>query len=155
MIRMLGPRRIQGAIIGILFLITIQGLAGNYVNLFAAFPSGPVDFSFGGLWQAVQQAGLTATFHAALGFWILALSVFVLVISYLQKQNSIRITSIIAFFGVVSAVAGGLQFVFSGFTNNNFSAQMGNSFIFAYAVYFLELYFTRGKGAKSPKVSTQ
>jgi glucan phosphoethanolaminetransferase (alkaline phosphatase superfamily) len=139
-------RSLQYSISGILVLITIQGLVGNYVNLFAVFPTGSVSTSLGGLAKAVQQAGISTTFHAALGFWILAPSVFVLVISLRQKLSSIRITSIVAFFFVIIAVSGGLLFVFSGFTANGNSAQMFTGFIIAYAFYFLELYFTNGLG---------
>jgi hypothetical protein len=139
-----GSRSLQFPIIGILILITLQGLVGNYVNLFAAFPSGPVSASFSGLTQAVQKAGIATAFHAFSGFWIIALAIFVLAISLRLKLTSIRITSIIAFIFVVSALAGGLQFVFSGFSNNGFSAQMSTSFIVAYAFYFSELYFTKG-----------
>jgi hypothetical protein len=44
---------------------------------------------------------------------------------------------------VVVAGVGGLFFVLSGFTNNGKSAQMGGSFIGAYAFYFMELHYAK------------
>jgi hypothetical protein len=65
---------------------------------------------------------------------------------YLVYHTHTNCQGIIAFFGLISvtaAVAGGLLFVFSGFQNDGSSAQMGGSFIGAYASYFLALYFTK------------
>ena len=137
----------------LLVLLSVQGWVGDYVNLFAVFPSGQVINSLGGFARALQQAGLAETFHASLGFSILAVSVVVLVLSLTQKQTSVRIASILALIAVVSAVVGGLLFVFSGFTDNGSSAQMGGSFIGAYAFYFLELYFTKVTDAKMSKAN--
>ena len=141
-------RRLRFSIIVLLVLLSVQGWIGDYVNLFAVFPTGPVSNSLSGFAQALQQAGLAETFHASLGFLILALSVIVLVLSFTQKLASVRITSILALIAVVSGVIGGLLFVFSGFTDNGSSAQMGGSFIGGYAFYFLELYYDKGQPPK-------
>ena len=131
------------SIILVLILLTVQGWTGDYVNLFAVFPSGPVTASFSGFSQALQAAGFGEVFHASLGFLLLATSVVILILSLRQKRKSLGITSILAFSAVVSAVAGGLLFVFSGFQADPNSAQMGGSFIGAYALFFLELYYTK------------
>jgi len=44
---------------------------------------------------------------------------------------------------IISALIGGLVFLLSGFSAAGSSAQMGGSFIGAYAFYFMELYFTK------------
>jgi len=44
---------------------------------------------------------------------------------------------------VVSAIIGGVLFVLSGFSAGGNSAQMGGSFIGAYAFYFIELYYAK------------
>jgi hypothetical protein len=44
---------------------------------------------------------------------------------------------------IISAIIGGTLFVLSGFNNNGVSAQMGGSFIGAYAFFFIELYYTK------------
>ena len=41
----------------------------------------------------------------------------------------------------VSAIIGGVLFVLFGFSSGGVSAQMGGSFIGAYAFYFIELYY--------------
>lgn len=130
-------------IVTLLILLSVQGWLGDYVNLFAVFPSGSVSISFGGLIRALENAGLMELFHASLGVLLLAVSVAVLILSFRTKLKSIRISSIIGLAAVASAVVGGLLFVFSGFRDNGNSAQMGGSFIGAYAFYFIELYFTR------------
>jgi hypothetical protein len=44
---------------------------------------------------------------------------------------------------MLSAAYGGLRFVMSGFADGGKSAEMGGSFILAYACYFLALYYTK------------
>ncbi len=87
--------------------------------------------------------GPTLIVHAFNGILILALGVVVLGFSLKSKPRSVQIPSILGLVMVVSAVMGGVLFVLSGFTNNGVSAQMGGSFIGAYAFYFIELYYAR------------
>ena len=141
-------RSLQVSIIALLVALSVQGWLGDYVNLFAVFPSGPVSVSLGGLTQALQNAGIMEVIHASLGFFTVAVSVVVLTLSFKKRVNSLRVTSLIGLAAIASATAGGLLFVFSGFTNNGNSAQMGGSFIGAYAFYFLELYYTKGQTSK-------
>lgn len=146
-------RNLKILIVTLLIFISIEGLTGNYVNLFSAFPSGSVALSFSGLINALQGAGLLTVFHASLGVLILATSVIVLILSLRTKMKSISIFSILGLFAVASAVAGGLLFVFSGFSNNGDSAQMGGSFIGAYTFYFIELYFTHENPKKTDSLN--
>jgi membrane associated rhomboid family serine protease len=82
-------------------------------------------------------------YHAFEGVLLVVLSLVVIGLSFKSKPRSLRILSILAAAAVISAVIGGVLFVLSGFQNNANSAQMGGSFIGAYALYFLELYFTK------------
>ena len=68
---------------------------------------------------------------------------FVFIAAFKAKPKSIRICAILGLVYVVVAGVGGLLFVLSGFTNNGNSAQMGGSFIGAYAFYFMELYYAK------------
>ena len=136
---------LQISIILLLVLLSVQGWTGDYVNLFAVFPSGPVKTTVGGLVAALESAGIAEVFHASLAFAILAVSILDVLLSLMHKAKSLRVASILGLAAVVSALVGGLLFVFSGFTNNGNSAQMGGSFIGAYAFYFLELYYTKGQ----------
>lgn len=110
-------------------ILTVQGWTGDFVNLFAPFPSGSVSQSFGGLMTALFSAGAITAFHASEGALLVVLSLAVLGLSFKSKDRSIRIVSILATAAVVSAMVGGVLFVLSGFQNNPNSAQMGGSFI--------------------------
>lgn len=124
--------------------MTIEGWFGDTVNLFS-IPTSPVavEASAGGLLTAVVNVGPTLMIHAFLGILILALSVTVLAFSLKSKPRNIQVPSILGLVAVVSAIIGGILFVLSGFTNNGVSAQMGGSFIGAYAFYFIELYYAK------------
>ena len=137
-------KKLKISIIVLLILLSIQGWTGDYVNLFAVFPSGPVKVSFSGLTWALESAGFMEVFHASLAAAILATSIFIVILSFRTKAKSLSVPSIFGLAAVVSAATGGLLFVFSGFTDNGYSAQMGGSFIGAYALFFVELCYTRG-----------
>jgi hypothetical protein len=123
--------------------LTLEGLTGDTVNLFVAFPTGGVGDSFGGLVSALSSAGDLAVYHSLEGAAIVILSLVIVGFSFKSKAGSLRIVSILAAAAVVSAMVGGIMFVLSGFQDNSSSAQMGGSFIGAYALYFVELYFTK------------
>ncbi|HZY47719.1 MAG TPA: hypothetical protein VFE96_07990 [Candidatus Bathyarchaeia archaeon] len=127
-----------------LIFLTIQGWFGDTVNLFAV-PSGPVtvDASLGSILTAVVNVGPTLIIHAFIGLAILALALVVLTFSLKSKPRSVQIPSILGLIMVISAIIGGTLFVLSGFSNNGVSAQMGGSFIGAYAFYFIELYYAK------------
>ncbi len=124
-------------------VLTVQGLTGNLVSLFAPSPSGSVGQSFGGLTTAISSAGVLTAFHASEGALLVTLSLAVLGLSYGSKKTSLQVLSILAMAAVISTMVGGLLFALSGFQNKTDSAQMGVSFIGAYAFYLLELYFTK------------
>lgn len=135
--------KLQFFIIATLAILSVQGWTGDFVNLFSVFPTGAVDFSANGLLQAVQKAGQIPVYHTLEGFLLVAFSLVVLILSLKTKVKSVQVFSILGLAAVVSAAVGGILFVFSGFQDNGNSAQMGGSFIGAYAFYFLELYFTK------------
>ncbi len=124
-------------------VLTVQGWTGDTVNLFTTFPSGTVGPSIGDVGGAISAGGAILVWHAAEGVLLFALSVVVLAMSQRSKPTSVRIVSILGFLAILSAGVGGLLFVLSGFQDNGASAQMGGSFIGAYAFYFIELYYTR------------
>ena len=130
-----------------LVLLSIQGWSGDTVNLFATFPSGSVS-SFQ-VFQALARAGPgpLAVWHGVEGVLVLLLAIGIVVSVFMRtRSRNLRIVSLLALFFVVSAVYAGLQFVFSGFTDNGASAQMGGSFIGAYAMTFLVLYYSMNEG---------
>lgn len=84
-----------------------------------------MSYSFGGLMTALFGAGEFTVYHAFEGVLLVVLSLVVIGLSFKSKLRSLRILSILAAAGVISAVIGGVLFVLSGFQNNANSAQMG------------------------------
>lgn len=127
-----------------LVVLTIQGWTGDFVNLFSTYPTTPVTFSVGGLLSALAGVSDLAVYHALEGAFLVILSVLVLALSFrASKARSVRIASFVAMAAVISAAIGGILFTYSSFQSSPNSAQMGGSFIGAYAFYFLELYYTK------------
>jgi hypothetical protein len=136
--------RLRLLIVTTLVLLTVQGWFGDTVNLFAV-PSSPVtvEASATGVLQAVLNTGPTLIIHAFLGLAILAFAGAVLAFSLKAKPRNVLVPAILGLIMIVSAIIGGTLFVLSGFSNNGVSAQMGGSFIGAYAFFFIELYYTK------------
>ncbi len=137
-------RVLLGLIIAVLTVLTAQGWTGDFVNLFAVFPSGSVGHTLGGFTRALINAGRMEVTHAILGSVLAALAIAILFIAFrFNTSRGVRVCAVLGFLGVLSAAYGGISFVLSGFQNNGNSAQMGGSFIGSYASYFLVLYFNR------------
>lgn len=136
-------RRLRIIIVATLIALTVQGWTGDATNLFSMFPSGSVEQSVNGIFNGVVTTGFFLVWHAFEGIAIFALSLVVLAFSLKAKPRSVRICAILGLVYVVVAGVGGILFVWSGFTNNGNSAQMGGSFIGAYAFYFMELYYAK------------
>lgn len=136
-------RKIQVSAVVILVILTVQGWTGDFANLFAVFPTG-VNISMSGFFQALFSAGVLVAYHAAEGLILLALSIVVLALSFsLRQSRNVRIFATLGTLSIISAALGGVLFVLSSFRDNGNSAQMGGSFIGAYAFYFLVLYYTK------------
>ena len=136
--------RLRLLIVGTLIALTVQGWFGDTVNIFL-IPTTPtsVEQSASGLFQAITNIGPVLLIHASIGIMILALASIVLALSLKSKPRNVQIPAILGLFMVVSAAIGGVFFVLSGFSNGGNSAQMGGSYIGAYAFYFIELYYTK------------
>jgi hypothetical protein len=138
--------RLRILIAAILLILTVQAWSGDVVNIFFAPTNGttPPAFTLSGYAGAIESVGPLLIWHAAEGIVIFALAVALVGLSFRwSKKRSVRICSTLALFFVFSAGLGGLLFVFSGFGAGGNSAQMGGSFLGAYAFYFMELYFTK------------
>jgi hypothetical protein len=135
-------RNLRLSIVIILVLLTIQGWTGDFTNLFAVFPV-HVASSLTGIIQVLYAGGILPLYHAFEGFVLMLVSIFVLILSFrFATSRPLRVFAILGFASIISAGIGGIMFLLSDF-NNAFSAQMGGSFIGAYAFYFLALYYTK------------
>jgi hypothetical protein len=136
-------RNLRILVVVTLIVMTVQGWTGDTANLFVVTYTTATADSFSTVLQNVSGAGPILVWHAAEGLAVLALSLAVLAMSIRSKPKSIRILSVLGTFMVASAVVGGYLFVASGFQDSAGSAQMGGSFIGAYAFYFMELYYAK------------
>ena len=126
-------------------LLSVQAWSGDVVNLFASFPKGDVS-GLGDAVQGLESAGPgpLAIYHGIEGVVIVLLAIGISVLAFRRtRSRGVRIASLLGLFFVVAAAAGGYYFVFSGFLNDGNSAQMGGSFIGAYAMNFLVLYYSK------------
>ncbi len=138
-----------------LVLLTVQGWLGDEVNLFGAPPDGtpPPAASLSGFLRAVASLhpALFLLWHTVEGVVLVVLAVAVSVGAFLWSDSTgVRAWSVLGLLTMVSAAVGGYLFVMSGFTDGGASAQMGGSFIGAYAAYFLTLYYTRSDRHTAP-----
>ena len=141
---MQSSRTLSGLVIAILVVLTAQGWTGDFVNLFAVFPNGPVSHTLSGFTQALVKAGRMEVFHAIVGTILAAIAITILFIVFrFNVGRGARICAILGFLAIISAAYGGISFVLSGFQNDGSSAQMGGSYIGSFASYFLVLYFNK------------
>ncbi len=138
-------RRLRIMLVVVLVILTVQGWFGDTTNLFVTTGAAPsIVFSFGAIISQIISYGPILIWHAFEGFILLILSLITIFLSFLwAKKRSVRILSILGCAFMISAVYGGVIFVVSGFANVGASAQMGGSFLGAYAFYWMELYFTK------------
>lgn len=130
----------------VLIIMTIQGWFGDTVNIFVAPPNGitPPAFSMSAFFHTVQSYGFLLIYHAFEGIVLLALGVIAVALAFkLSPKRSVRICSVLGLIFLISAAVGGYLFVLSGFASGGNSAQMGGSFIGAYALYFVSLYYAK------------
>jgi hypothetical protein len=128
-----------------IILLSVQAWTGDVVNLFAAFPAGAVS-GFGGFFQGLESAGPgpIAAYHGLEGIAVLLLGVGIAITAFRRKSSrGVKVTSLLSLFFIAAAALGGYLFVFSGFTDNGNSAQMGGAFLGAYAMNFLVLYYSK------------
>jgi hypothetical protein len=139
-----GWHRLRLLIVATLIALTVQGWLGDTANIFL-IPSTPpiVEQSASGIFQAITNIGPVLLIHAFLGIVMLAFASVVLAFSIRSKPRNVQIPAILGLVMAVSAAIGGVFFVLSGFSNGGNSAQMGGSFIGAYAFYFIELHYTK------------
>jgi hypothetical protein len=127
----------------VLAAITVQALSGNWVTYFFILPGGPANLSP----TFIQALSDLAVFHKILGFIIGGFSILILVFSFIYKSSLfVRIFAVLGLMAAGSAAMGGYLFVHSGFQDRWSLGQMADSFVGAYAAYFIQLYFMNKNG---------
>ena len=135
-------RRFRIVVVIELVFLAVQGWAGDSVNLFAGYPS-----SYGASYlstiESVTNVEPILLYHEFGALIILALGVVLAGASIKMRNKTLVVSSLLALSAVISALVGGLLFVLSGFSQDGFSAQMGGSYIAAYGLYLVLLYYSK------------
>jgi hypothetical protein len=137
-------RGLRASIIAMIVVLTAQGWTGDFSNLFASFSEGLTSPSMAGLLRAIEDSGVLVLYHALEAVALLVISIIVVALCFRSAAPKwAKAFAILGLVATVSASLGGVLFVLSSFESNANSAQMGGSFIGAYAFYFLTLYSTK------------
>jgi len=124
--------------LAVLVLMSVQAWSGNWITFFLILPGGPGDLSA----QFTQAMAGFAVYHAIMGFIIGLGSIVVLIFAFISKSSIyVRIFVILGLILTASAAIGGILFQQSGYQDRWPLGQMADSFVGAYAAYFLQLFF--------------
>jgi len=149
-----GPRvrMLRVLIVAAIVILSVQGWFGDTVNIFLA-PSNGIARPPATPGGVVSELGrlpqpFFLQWHAWQGAALAVLAIVITVAAFARSRSAgvargVRWWSAAGLLSVLSAGYGGYQFVASGFGNGGSSAQMGGSFIAAYACYFMALYYTK------------
>ena len=137
-------RPLRIAIAFTLLLLSLQAWSGDFVNVFVTTsPATGVPQSVSGFFGAITGNGVFLLWHGMEGLLILVSAVVVFALSLRRQKRNVKAAAGLALFFVVVAGLGGYFFVLSGFSAGGSSMQMGGSFIGAYALQFIALWFTK------------
>ena len=121
------------------FFLIIQFIIGMWMNLFAVFPFfGNYFFMYGMMRVMFSVPELMV--HMMLGILIGLVSLIIFFVFAMEGDYGLSALSAVASASILTAGIGGLEFVFSGFTNNVFSFLMSLGFIFTVVAYASILY---------------
>ncbi len=113
------------------FLLIIQFVIGMWMNLFAIFPSFGSSFFMYGMMQVMFSVPELMV-HMMTGILIGLVSLMIFMIFAMGGDYRLSLLSAIASVSILTAGISGLEFMFSGFTNNVFSFTMSLGFIFTF-----------------------
>jgi hypothetical protein len=131
-------------IVATLILLSLQAWTGDFVNVFVTTSTWSVPAqNIGGFFQAITSHTVFLLWHGMEGLLVLLSAIAVLVVSFRYRRRSVKICAVMGLIAVIIAGLGGYLFVLSGFSNGGNSMQMGGSFLGAYALYFIALYYTK------------
>ncbi len=124
--------------LAMLVVLSVQAFSGNWITFFLILPGAPANLSK----TFINAMSQLATYHIVAGFITGCISVLVLIFAFIHRSSTyVRIFAVLGFIITASAGIGGFLFVKSGFQDRWALGQMTDSFIGAYAAYFLQLFF--------------
>ncbi len=120
-------------------LLIVQFIIGMWMNLFAVFPSfGSSLFMYGMMQVMFSVPELMVHMMNGILIGLVSLMIFIVLATFSDYRLSLLGGT--ASVSVLIAGISGLEFMFSGFTNNVFSFLMSLGFIFTVIAYSLILY---------------
>lgn len=120
-------------------LLTIQFIIGIWMNLFAPFPSFGTSFFMYGMMQVMFSVPELMV-HMMNGILIGLVSLMIFMLLATGNDYRLSLLGGAASFSILIAGISGIEFMFSGFTNNAFSFLMSLGFIFTVIAYSSILY---------------
>ncbi len=121
--------------IAILVVLSVQAWSGNWITF---LPGAPAQLSSGFLYAIAKLR----VYHKMAGFATGGISILTLIFAFVHRSSIyVRIFAVLGFLMTVSAIIGGFLFFTSGFHDRLSLGQMADSFVGAYAAYFLQLFF--------------
>lgn len=127
-------RSLHAHAIGMMVLLTLQYLLGEFTSLFIHFPEGqPTEQLWIFLWKQAPIA-----LHSIIGFLLLTGTIALLVRAVMYKDKIWTIASVAAGIAVLGAAIAGITFVPT--QSDMFSFIMAIYFLFALFAYFWGLY---------------
>jgi hypothetical protein len=122
----------------ILALLCVQGLSGNWITFLFNLPGAPTDLGIG-FYDAMVKLSM---YHIIAGFSTIVISILILIFAFINRSNLyVRIFAVLGFIIIASAIIGGMEYVNSMFKDRWPLGQMADSFIGAFAAYFIQLFF--------------
>lgn len=120
-------------------LLIVQFIIGMWMNLFAVFPSfGSSLFMYGMMQVMFSVPELMVHMMNGILIGLVSLMIFIVLATF--SDYGLSLLGGTASVSVLIAGISGLEFMFSGFTNNVFSFLMSLGFIFTVIAYSLILY---------------
>jgi hypothetical protein len=143
-------RTAHATLLRVLLIVMLAALGIQYelgIQFIMSDPQAVAPFTFSppAVLRALQGVGAEAVLHAAWGGLLLLLAFVILVVSLLSRLRAAQVFGALGFLSVVSAAAGGLMFVLSGFQNDSNSHNMATNLLLSFTLYFVELYSLKGK----------
>ncbi|MHB1440773.1 MAG: hypothetical protein ACYCSO_07210 [Cuniculiplasma sp.] len=129
---------LAGVLVELVFL-AMQFVIGMWMNLFALFPTGSIGFPMRGMMNVMFSVPELMA-HMMIGMFIGFLSLMIFVLSLMGGYHKSTVLSGIASISILIAGVSGLEFIFTGFQNNNLSFIMSLGFVVAVISYVFLIY---------------
>src|SRR4030042_1472512 len=124
--------------LAILVVLSLQAFSGNWITFFLILPGAPANLTQ----TFISALSQLAVYHIVAGFITGGISIIVLIFAFIHRSSIyVRTFAVLEFIITASAGMGGYLFVKSGFQDRWSLGQMSDSFVGAYAAYFLQLFF--------------